>query len=102
MALACFAVARLAAGMLPPFTLAPSDTEVRIASIKQWLASLTLQAPGRSAAANVIEAVSGGDHATVGAAVKGLVATAAGQIDGPSSGELNELANELAKTAPVT
>ena len=96
MALACFAVARLASGMLPPFTLAPADTDVRIAGMRQWLSSLTLQPSGRSALSNVIDAVSGGDHAKAATAVKALVPAAAGQIDAPSATELTALATELA------
>jgi hypothetical protein len=94
--LACFAIARLAAGMLPPYMLAPGDAATRIASTRQWLASLALSAAARTAAAGAVEAISRGNRKTVAHAISRLCEAASGQLDQPSIMELRGLIDELA------
>ena len=97
-ALACFAIARLGAGMLPPFMLAPADAAGRVANTKQWVASLALSAVARTAAASAIDAVGNGDRKTAGHAIARLGELAAKQLDQASVAEIRELTDELART----
>ena len=94
-ALACFGVARLAAGLLPPYLLAPGDLTSRIAATRQWLSSLTLSNPARAAAVSVIDAVAGGNRRSVVAALSGLIEAAVRQLDQASVAELHELMGEM-------
>ena len=93
--LACFAVARLAAGLLPPFMLAPGDLTSRITATRQWLASLTLSNPARAAAVAVIEAVAAGNRRSVVAGLSSLIEASVRQLDQASVAELHELMGEL-------
>ena len=97
-ALTCFAVARLAAGMLPPFMLTPGDAQARAAATKQWLSSLTLQGGARAAASSVIDGVIAGNRKSAGAALRHLAEVAKAKLDASSLNELNEAVAELLAT----
>jgi len=96
-ALACFAVARLAAGMLPPFLLAAADGAARVANTKQWISSITLSPGIRGASTGVADAVAGGDRRSVVQAVSMLVEACVRNLDQASIAELHELMAELEK-----
>ena len=93
--LACFAVARLAAGLLPPYLLAPGDLTARIAATRQWLSSLTLSNSARSAAVAVIDAVASGNRRSVVPALSSLIEASVRQLDQASVAELHELMGEM-------
>jgi hypothetical protein len=95
-ALACFTAARLTAGLLPPFMLAPADSAARIASTRQWLASITLSHNARVAMVAVIDAVAAGNRRSAVAALSGLIEACVRQLDQASVAELHELMGELA------
>ena len=94
-ALACFAVARLAAGILPPFMLSPGDMASRVANTKQWLASLTLPNQARTAAAHAIDSIGGNDRPAVVAALSSMLEVAVAQLDQASTAEMHELMGAL-------
>ncbi|MDO8501241.1 MAG: hypothetical protein Q7S20_05325 [Gemmatimonadaceae bacterium] len=94
-ALACFAAARLGAGMLPPFMLAPGDAAARAMSTRNWLASLALPGPARAALNATIDAMASGNRKASGHALTGLLTVVAPQLDQLSATELRELADEL-------
>jgi hypothetical protein len=94
--LACFAIARLGAGMLPPVTLAPPDAAARAASVRHWLSSISLSAPARSAAIAVIDAMAGGERRASAKALRELASLVAAHLDAASAGEMRDLADELA------
>ena len=93
--LACFGVARLAAGSLPPFVLTPVDAAQRIANTKQWLSSLSLPASARTTCAAVADAVASGNRGSIVNAVSALVEAAVRHLDQASIAELHELMAEL-------
>jgi hypothetical protein len=97
-ALACFAVARLAAGMLPPFMLSPGDAQARGTATKQWLSSLALSGAARAAAASVIDGVIAGNRRGAGTALRHLAEVAKARLDTSSLNELNEAVAELLAT----
>jgi hypothetical protein len=94
-ALACFAIARLAAGMLPPVMLAAGDAATRASSARNWLASLSLPQPARTAAVAAIDAIASGSRRAAAECIIALAAAAETQLDNPSSVELHDLADEL-------
>jgi hypothetical protein len=98
-ALACFAVARLAAGLLPPVMLAPGDAATRATATRHWLASLTLPAPSRAAAAATIDAIARSNRRGVAESLRALRDVAGPQLDSPSIAEIDDLADELHGTA---
>ena len=94
-ALACFVAARLSVSLLPPYLLAPADSAARIASTRQWLASLALSAPVRVAMVAVIDAVSSGNRRGTVSALSSLIEASVRQLDQASVAELHELMGEL-------
>jgi hypothetical protein len=94
-ALACFTAARLAAGLLPPYLLAPADTTARIAATRQWLASLALASPARVATVGVIDAVASGNKRSVVSALSSLIEACVRHLDQASVAELHELMGDL-------
>ena len=94
-ALACFAVARLAAGLLPPVMLAPGDAVTRANATRHWLASLTMPASPRAAAAATIDAIARGNRRGAAESLRVLRDVAGPQLDSPSLAELEDLADEL-------
>lgn len=97
--LACFAVARLAAGILPPYALGPADVSARVANMKQWLSSLTLSSQARAAALNAIDAIGGGDRQSVVVALSSLLEIAVAQLDQSSVAELHGLMGQASAGA---
>ncbi|MEO5589714.1 MAG: hypothetical protein ABIS03_09020 [Gemmatimonadaceae bacterium] len=93
--LACLMVSRLAAALLPPTELAPVDAETRASNARQWLASLTLPLPARTAAAATIDAVGSGKRTDTGAALSGLTEAAIGNLDQRSAQEMQLLVSDL-------
>ena len=93
--LACFAIARLAVGNLPPYMLAPGDLASRVANTKQWLASLNLSNAARTAATHAIDAIGTGDRRAAVAALSTLLEAAVTQLDQASIAEMHELMGEL-------
>ena len=94
-ALACFAIARLGSGLLPPVLLAAGDAAIRATSVRHWLASLTLAPAARSAAAAAIDAIAAGKRRASSEALRALGKIAAPQLDVQSLSEIEELATEL-------
>lgn len=88
-------MARLAAGLLPPYLLAPGDLTARITAARQWLSSLTLSNPARAAAVSVIDAVASGNRNSVVGALSSLIEASVRQLDQASVAELHELMGEL-------
>ncbi|MEO8577464.1 MAG: hypothetical protein ABI556_12220 [Gemmatimonadales bacterium] len=95
-AFACFATARLASAMLPPFILSPVDSAARIASTKHWLASLAVPPATRASLNGVIDAIADGNRRSVATGLSSLAEVAAPQLDPASAGEIRDLAAELA------
>ena len=94
-ALACFAAARLAAGMLPPLSLASTDSAARAGAAKVWLASQSLPAPTRGAVIAVIDAVADGKFKGVAAGLKSLADAVRTHLDAGSIQEIEILAAEV-------
>ncbi|HEX2723371.1 MAG TPA: hypothetical protein VHM24_10655 [Gemmatimonadaceae bacterium] len=97
-AFACFATARLAAAMLPPFSIPPAEAAARSASTRHWLASLAVPAAARAALNAAIDAIAGGNRSAASSALTELTDVASAQLDGASVAELKELASELSGT----
>lgn len=82
--------------MLPPFQLAPGDASARVASTKQWLASLAVPPAARAALSTAIDAIADGNRRVVSTALSALAEVATPQLDAASAVEMRELAAELA------
>jgi len=95
-AMACLVAGRLAAAMIPPLSISPSDTKTRSSAAKQWMASLSLPAAIRNAVNQVADAVVMANPVATSAAIERLIGAVAGRIDDPSVGELHSLAGDLA------
>ncbi len=95
-ALACFVAARLIAGMLPPLSISSVDSAARAAATRQWLASLSVPAPTRTAVSAAIDAAAKCDPGAGRQAVKMLVEAGGSSLDPLSISELKELLAELA------
>ena len=94
-ALSCFVAARLAVSLLPPYLLAPADSAARIASTRQWLASLALSSQARVAMVSVIDAVASSNRRGTVSALSSLIEACVRQLDQASVAELHELMGEL-------
>ncbi len=101
MALACYAVARLGVGMLPPFALGATDAAARAASTRNWLASVAVQSNARAALAAAIEAVAGDNRSSAASAIAEVAAVCGAHLDPASLGEIGELVSELRKGETV-
>ena len=95
-ALACFAVARLALGLLPPFMLAPGDAALRITNTRQWLSSLNVPSSARAACTAVTDAVATNNKRMTVHAISGLIEASIRHLDQTSVAELHELMAALA------
>ena len=82
--------------MLPPFQLAPGDAAARVASTKQWLASLAVPPAARAALNTAVDAIADGNRQVVSNSLGALADVATPQLDVASAAELRELAAELA------
>lgn len=94
-ALACLQVARLCAGLLPPYVLPIDVMALRAEHTRQWLSVLAIPQGMRTVAARILEALAGFDRARVAEGLADLVITAAVQLDVASRSELDGLIHEL-------
>jgi hypothetical protein len=93
-ALATYMAARLAHDLLPDQELDPSVRGDRAIAAKHWLATVTLSAQVRQALLRLVEA-SGVGRSASAAAVRGVIAVAAPQLDKAARLELDQLAEAL-------
>ena len=82
--------------MLPPFQLAAGDAAARVASTKQWLASLAVPPAARAALNTAIDSIADGNRRVVSSSLGALADVAAPQLDATAVAEIRELAAELA------
>jgi hypothetical protein len=94
----CLQLARLCAGILPPYELSRDLTLERTENTKQWLSSLAVPNGIRSTAFGVFGGLTGHDRARCAAAFEDLVKAAFAQLDEASRAELNALIHELASS----
>jgi hypothetical protein len=94
-ALACFVSARLVAGLVPPYSIAPADAVTRAAGARQWLASQWLPEQTRSGVVAAIDAVAANNSRAAAKALRMLIDAGKTQLDQASLAELTELANEI-------
>jgi hypothetical protein len=92
---ACLQLARLCAGILPPYELSRELTIERTEHTKQWLSSLAVPSGVRSTAFGIFGALNGFDRARCASAFLDLVKAASAQLDEASRAELNALLQEL-------
>lgn len=100
--IACLQLARLCAGLLPPYRLTREITLERTEHTRQWLASVAVPSGIRSTAFGIFGGLTGHDRARLALAFEDLVKAAAGQLDEASRVELNALIQELAGSPPPT
>jgi hypothetical protein len=98
---ACLQLARLCAGILPPYELSRELTIERTEHTKQWLSSLAVPSGVRSTAFGIFGALNGFDRARCAIAFLDLVKAASAQLDEASRAELNALLQELS-ASPVS
>lgn len=94
-ALACFVIARLAAGLLPPYALTTEMRARRATACRSWLASQAIPAAIRGQLRVAAESTALADRDAVAAAVRGLRTHAAKYLDGGAAQELDSLAARL-------
>ncbi|MDQ6690925.1 MAG: hypothetical protein M3Z18_10485 [Gemmatimonadota bacterium] len=94
--MACLQLARLCAGILPPYEMSRDLTLERTEHTKQWLSSLAVPSGIRSTAFGILGALMGHDRVRCAVAFEDLVKAAVGQLDEASRVELNTVAQELA------
>jgi len=92
---ACLQLARLCAGILPPYEMSRELVVERTENTKQWLSSLAVPSGIRSTAFGVFGAITGLDRARCAIAFLDLVKAASAQLDEASRAELNTLLQEL-------
>lgn len=95
-AIACFVVARLAAGLLAPHALATELREKRAGACRSWLTSQALPAAIRAQLIAAADSTAAAERPAIAAAMRGLRAQAAKHLDGASGQELDSLAARLA------
>jgi hypothetical protein len=93
-ALATYVAARLAHDVLPDQELEPAVRAERAVAAKSWLSNVNLPAQVRPALARLVEATSTGRDSTA-AAVRGVIAVTAAQLDKAARLELDQLAEAL-------
>jgi hypothetical protein len=96
-ALACFVSARLVAGLIAPYSIAPADAVTRAAGAKHWLASQSLPGQTRTGVAAAIDAVAANNRRAAAKALKMLIDAGKSQLDPGSVAELTELASEIGR-----
>jgi hypothetical protein len=99
---ACLQLARLCAGLLPPYELTREQLIDRTENTRQWLASLAVPSGVRSTAFGVFGALTGLDRARLAEAMTDLVKAASGQLDETSRAELTVLIQELSAATSHT
>jgi hypothetical protein len=98
---ACLQLARLCAGLLPPYHIPRDVAMERTEHTRLWLSSLAVPSGIRSTAFGVIGGLTGEDRERLAIAFEDLVKAAAGQLDETARAELNTLIQELAGTLPA-
>jgi hypothetical protein len=93
--LACLQLARLCAGILPPYEMSRELVLERTENTKQWLSSLAVPSGVRSTAFGIFGALNGLDRARCAIAFIDLVKAASAQLDESARAELNALLQEL-------
>lgn len=94
-AIACFVIARLAAGLLPPYAI-PTEMRVKRASAcRTWLASQALPTAIRAQLLAAAESTAAAERSAISAAVRALRGQAAKHLDSASRQELDSLATRL-------
>jgi hypothetical protein len=94
-ALACFVIARLAAGLLPPYTLTTELRGKRAAACRSWLASQAVPAAVRGHLLAAVESTASSERGAIAAAVRALKTHAAKYLDGGAAQELDSIAEQL-------
>lgn len=94
-ALACFVIARLAAGLLPPYALPTELREKRAEACRAWLTSQALPTTARPSLLAAAESTASAERSVISAAIRALRAQAAKHLDGASGHELESLATRL-------
>lgn len=92
---ACLQLARLFAGILPPYEMSRELVVERTENTKQWLSSLAVPNGIRSTAFGIFGALNGFDRARSAVAFIDLVKAVSAQLDEASRAELNALLQEL-------
>jgi hypothetical protein len=100
--IACLQLARLCAGILPPYRLSRELTLERTEHTRNWLASVAVPSGIRSTAFGIFGGLTGYDRARLALAFEDLVKAAAGQLDEASRVELTALVHELAGSQSPT
>src|SRR5687767_149514 len=95
-AIACFVIARLAAGLLPPYALATELRQKRSTACRSWLASQALPTAIRTQLLAAAESTAAAERPAIAAAMRGLRTHAAKYLDGNAAHELDSLAAKLA------
>lgn len=98
-AMACLVAGRLAAGMLAPYTITPSEAKARSVAAKQWLASLSVPSTIRGALVEVADAVASGSKTSAAATLTVLITVAARSLDEAAATELRTMIADLAAAA---
>jgi hypothetical protein len=93
--LGCLMGARLAEGMLPPYSLSASVRATRAAGARAWLSSLALPAGMRTPLAKLMDATGGEDRRAVAVALGRVADAASGPLDAAARQELERLAQRL-------
>jgi hypothetical protein len=96
---ACLQLARLCAGILPPYEMSRELVVERTENTKQWLSSLAVPSGIRSTAFGIFGALNGFDRARCAMAFMDLVKAASAQLDEASRAELNALLQELSASS---
>lgn len=94
-AIACFVIARLAAGLLPPFALPTELREKRSTAFRAWLSSQALPATVRADLLAAAESTASAERSSISAAIRALRSDAEKHLDGASRQELDSLAARL-------
>ncbi|HUR91061.1 MAG TPA: hypothetical protein VMY38_00150 [Gemmatimonadaceae bacterium] len=94
-AIACFVIARLAGGLLPPHALPTELRQKRAGACRSWLASQALPTAIRSQLLAAAESTAAAERPAIAAAMRGLRTHAAKHLDGASGQELEALAARL-------
>jgi hypothetical protein len=98
-AMACLVAGRLAAAMLAPYSITPSDSKARSVAAKQWLASLSVPATVRATLVNLADAVASGSRTAAAAALTVILTVAAHSMDEASASELRAVIDDLSPSA---
>jgi hypothetical protein len=94
-AIACFVIARLAAGLLPPAALPTELREKRAAACRSWLAAQAFPGSMRGDLLAAVDSTAAAERPAISTAIRELRAQAAKHLDNASAQELDSLALKL-------